>query len=126
MPNRERHMSLLPRPHKFSRWKVGIAFLLIAALPTLSGCASIRVDHEGRRHVVGLVWMDFPVSCQIDAGAETVRTKSLGLTMANSPAQTTLVVGYSDIELGVIRNDAWVLLRAPDAKAESSLGVEPR
>lgn len=127
MTNRAGYMSVFPRALDFSRFLVVSRILsLVAGSLALAGCASIRVDHEGRRHVIGLVWMELPARCQFDAGAETVRARSLGLTIANSPAQDTFVFGYSDIELGVIRNDAWVLLHAPDAKPESTLGVEPR
>lgn len=115
----------LPDRHGSSTTAVALRCLLLLLAPMLVGCASISVDREGRRHVVGLLWMTLPTSCQLDVGAETVRARSLGLTLANSPAQATFAIGYSDIEFSVIRNDAWVLLRAPASKVEPTPGVEP-
>lgn len=83
---------------------------LLAALATLGGCASVRVDEQGRTHIAGLVWMTLPAPALRDQGADQIRTRSIGLTLARLPLGQSLVLGYSDHTLTRIENDSAVRL----------------
>jgi hypothetical protein len=79
----------------------------------LSGCASIRVDEAGRTHVVGLVWLTLPAAAERDRGADQIRTRSVGLTLASHPIGQSAVLGYADHTLTRIEDDRVVRLPAP-------------
>lgn len=84
----------------------------------LAGCAHVHVDDQGRRHVIGLVWLTLPPPPVEPVGAESLRTRSVGLAVTRSPAGGGVTLGYQDSTLTVIRNDALVRMPAPPAKEE--------
>jgi len=92
------------------------ALLLWPALAGLAGgCAAVRVDEHGRRHVVGLVWMTLPAPSVQPVGAETLRIRGLGLTLMHGPLGNAAVLGYGEHGLTALRNDA--VVRGPIADA---------
>lgn len=74
----------------------------------LSGCAHVYVDEQGRRHVVGFVAMTLPAP-EGRTGAETLRTRSLGLTLMRSPVGDALTLGWSDTSLTAVRDHSLVI-----------------
>ena len=46
---------------------------------------------------------------QIQAAAETLRVRTLGLTWTQSDVGSALVLGYGDTTLGFLRNDVCVV-----------------
>lgn len=95
-------------PCVLSRSTVRAAALVLAL--SGAGCASVRVDELGRTHVVGLVWLTLPAPAE--RGAEQVRTRSLGLTLARNPLESAVVLGWSDRSVSVIEPDLAVRLPA--------------
>lgn len=87
------------------------AALLAATL--LAGCAHVHVDGEGRRHVVGLVWMTLPPAPVEPVGADALRVRALGASVIRTPAGGGVAVGWTDTTVTVIRNDALVRMPAP-------------
>jgi hypothetical protein len=87
-----------------------IVCALVGAL-FLTGCASVRVDEQGRTHVAGFVWMTLPKGSSVDKGADQVRTRSVGVTVTQGPLGSSVVLGWSDQTLARIENDAAVRLR---------------
>lgn len=82
---------------------IGSALLLAA----LGGCAHVHVDAEGRRHVIGFVALTLPAP-EGRTGAETLRTRSLGLTLTRTPVGDALVIGYGDTSITAVRDDSLV------------------
>lgn len=73
---------------------------------SLSGCAHVTVDADGTRHVTGLVVMTLQPVLP-DVGADAVRLRSIGLTVTSGHvAASQLTLGYSDMTIAVMRNDA--------------------
>lgn len=89
-------------------------FGILMAVGVLAGCAHVHVDEQGRRHVVGLVWMTLPPAAVEPVGAEALRLRSLGASVLRTPAGSSLTVGWTDTTVTVIRNDALVSLPAPE------------
>lgn len=88
------------------------AMPLALCLLALQGCASVSVDADGTRHVTGFVRLTLPPPA-FEAGADAVRVQGLGLQLIRSPGVgTSVVLGYGDTRLAVIRNDAKVSRRA--------------
>jgi hypothetical protein len=92
-----------------------LLFLVLGSL--LGGCSHLHVDGQGRRHVVGFVWLTLPPANVEPVGAESLRARTIGLALTRSPAGDAAVLGYSDATVTVIRNDAQVRLPAPAAPA---------
>jgi len=90
--------------------RAAVLTLAPALLLALGGCASVRVDAQGRTHVVGLVWLTLPAPATRDPGADQVRARALGLVLASHPLGRSLVLGYSDHTLTRIENDSAVRL----------------
>ncbi len=84
----------------------------LALAVSCAGCASVRVDEQGRTHVVGLVWLTLPAPATAERGAEQVRTRSLGVTLARHPLESAVVLGWSDRSVSVIEPDRAVRLPA--------------
>ena len=97
-------------PLVLPRCAARVAVLALALAGT--GCASVRVDELGRTHVVGLVWLTLPAPAAAERGAEQVRTRSLGLTLARHPLDSGVVLGWSDRSVSVIEPDRAVRLPA--------------
>lgn len=97
---------------------VGLAALLLA----LTGCASVRVDEAGRRHVAGFVWLTLPAASDTgpaaSKGADVVRARTVGVTLQRTPDGGALVLGYSDVMLSTIYNDSTVRL-PPDPPTDT-------
>lgn len=87
------------------RWTTWV--LLTIVLTVLSGCAHVFVDADGRRHVIGFVALTLPAP-EGRTGAETLRTRSLGVTLMRSPVGDALTVGWSDTSLTAVRDDSFV------------------
>jgi hypothetical protein len=91
--------------------------LLLLAL-SLGGCMSLRVDDAGQRHIVGLVWLTLPPAAVAPVGAESLRARSVGVALAQTPAGSGVVLGYSDQTLTVIRNDARIEISSDGGGAQ--------
>lgn len=74
----------------------------------LTGCAHVFVGADGSRNVIGLVWLTLPAASTTPAAAESIRTRSLGLTLTLSEAGNALTLGYSDATLAFVRDNAQV------------------
>jgi hypothetical protein len=77
----------------------------------LAGCAHVHVDEQGRRHVIGFVALTLPAP-EGHTGADTLRTRSLGLTITRSPVGDALTLGWSDTSLTAVRDHSLVNLPA--------------
>jgi hypothetical protein len=66
------------------------------------------VDADGTRHVIGFVHLSLPPAEQVLAGAESLRTRSLGLAFTRADVGSAIAFGYSDTTLLFIRNDSCV------------------
>ena len=103
------------------RVRTGSALLALA----LQGCAHVSVDADGTRHVTGFLRLTLPPA-HADPGADALRVQAVGLTVLRSPAVgTSVVLGYGDATLVVMRNDAAVS-RAAMTAALSSRQEESR
>jgi len=76
----------------------------------LSGCASVRVDEQGRTHIVGMVWLTLPAGSSVDVAANVIRTRSVGISVNRSPDASGVTIGYSDQTLATIHNNSVVRL----------------
>jgi hypothetical protein len=76
----------------------------------LTGCASVRVDEQGRTHVAGLVWLTLPAGSGVGVAANVIRTRSVGVSLNRSPDAGSLTIGYSDQTLATIYNNSVVRL----------------
>lgn len=76
----------------------------------LLGCASVRVDDEGRTHIAGLVWLTLPAVSQPGTAAHVVRARSVGVSVQRGHDSGSLTIGYSDQTLATIYNDSVVRL----------------
>jgi hypothetical protein len=86
------------------RWAI-----LAACVFALPGCAHSYIDADGNRHVLGFVHLVTPrPENDRNIGAESVRVKSIGLSMLASPQRTNFTLGYSDDTLLFLRNNACV------------------
>lgn len=94
-----------------------------ACCMTLSGCAHVRIDEDGTRHIVGLVSLTLPPPDKFaERGADAIRIRSLGLTALRSPADGALVLGYQETTLIAVKNNSLVLLRdaMPNSEAPTA------
>lgn len=84
--------------------------LVLGTLVMLStGCSHVYVDANGRGHVIGFVALTLPApeGC---IGAETLRTRSVGITLTRSPVGDALVIGYGDNSITAVRDHSLVVL----------------
>ncbi len=100
------------------------ACLLMLASALCSGCAHVWVDAAGNRHVLGLVAMTLPPADAAPRGADTLRTRAIGLTLTRSEVGSALVLGYHDSSLTAVRNHALVPL-ALLQDAGTDTGTQP-
>lgn len=78
----------------------------LATAAALSGCAHTYVNADGTRNIVGLVWARLPVADS--RGAEALRVRSVGVSITTSPAGAAFVLGYSDSNVVVVRDNQFV------------------
>lgn len=90
----------------------------IAAIVTfsLAGCAYTYVDEQGSRHMMGFVWAKLPPPAFANA-ADSLRVRAIGISTTKTPAGSAIVLGYSDSNIVVVRDnqlvDAAPLLAKP-------------
>jgi len=108
-----------PRPPR-----AGAVGLLILATALCSGCAHVWVDAAGNRHVIGLVALTLPPVDAAQRGAETIRTRAVGLTLTRTDIGSALVLGYHDSSLTAVRNHALVPLALLQG-ADTDTGAKP-
>lgn len=84
-----------------------VRVLALAGLAAQAGCAHVHVDAEGRRHVIGFVALTLPAP-DGRTGAETLRTRSVGITLTRTPVGDALVIGYGDTSLTAVRDHSLV------------------
>ena len=89
-----------------SPWTAVVLAVAIAA-SSLAGCAHTYVDDNGSRHVIGLVWAKLPPPLGGTA-ADSLRVRAIGLSAATTPVGTALVLGYSDSNIVVVRENQLV------------------
>jgi hypothetical protein len=82
------------------------AVLMVA----LAGCAQLTVDPDGTRHLVGFMALTLPPPAAASGvGADVVRMRTVGLAVTRGAVTGgSLVLGYSDTTLGVVRNHSVV------------------
>ena len=81
------------------------ALTLVLAL-TISACAHNYVDVDGTRNVIGLVWARMPPAD--NRGAESLRVRSLGVSVTTTPVGSAVVLGYSDSNVVLVRDHQFV------------------
>lgn len=89
---------------------------LLVSAAAISGCAHIYVDEQGRTHAFGLIRLTLPKAN--DAGAQSLRVRSVGLAITRAEVASSLVFGYQDTTLAFLRNHVLVNaneLRLPGA-----------
>lgn len=97
-------------PVRAAALAVARTIVLAATACAAAGCASVTVDADGTRHVTGLVRLTLPPA-GLHAGADALRVQALGLQFIHSPrVGDSLVLGYGDVRLTVLRDDARVFL----------------
>lgn len=87
----------------FSR-TLGIA--AVASL-SLAGCAHTYVDEQGSRHMIGLVWAKLPPPTFATA-ADSLRVRAIGISTTQTPAGSAIVLGYTDSNIVVVRDNQLV------------------
>jgi len=81
-----------------------LAFISLSL--ALGGCALNYVDASGTRHIIGLTHVTIPASRTESPTAESVRIRSIGLSVYESPIHRGVVLGYSDEALTVLSEAA--------------------
>lgn len=79
----------------------------LASLAFLGACASVWVDTDGNRHVIGLMHLTLSPP-QTQAAAETLRVRTFGLSWTHADAGSALLLGYGDTTLGFVRNNVCI------------------
>ena len=82
------------------------AAVLAAMAWSLAGCAHTYVDTDGSRHVIGLVWAKLPPVGA--SAADSLRVRAIGISRTSTPTGSAIVLGYSDSNIVVIRDNQWV------------------
>lgn len=95
------------RPSAPPARRPGIWLLLCALAVCGSGCAITHTAADGSRHLIGWMWVTLP-PIDFHPAAETLRTRSLGLSVTRSEAGSALVIGYQDATMGFVRNHSLV------------------
>ena len=70
---------------------LGCALLVLPA-----ACSYLYVAPDGTRHVVGFVHLEIPPGNPAPWGGESLRVRSLGVSVSSSHESHALVLGYSD------------------------------
>ncbi|WP_422010207.1 hypothetical protein [Roseateles sp.] len=72
----------------------------------LTGCSHLSVDADGTRHIVGFVALTLPPAVG-DVAADSLRLRTVGVALTQGTRLGGgLVLGYSDMTLAAIRQDA--------------------
>jgi len=80
-----------------------------------TGCAYTSVDASGQQTVIGLVYLTLPSPQRDRAGGSRIETRSVGLVGHNTPAQTSLTLGYSATSATYLTDQSGVFLINPPA-----------
>lgn len=83
------------------------AAIVAVVASSLAGCAHTYVDAEGSRHLIGLVWAKLPPPAGATA-ADGLRVRAIGISAARTPVGTAIVLGYSDSNIVVVRDNQLV------------------
>lgn len=86
---------------------IALRWLLVVSCGLLPGCAHVHVGADGQRHIVGFLMLSLPPVVAVPA-ADSIRARTLGLAITQSPLGGGLVLGYSDTTLAVVRNHSLV------------------
>lgn len=89
---------------EWGRGAVRVLGCVLALLP--SACAYLYVTPDGTRHVVGFVHMEIPPGNPAPWGGESLRVRSLGVSLSSSHESHALVLGYSDATHVAVRENA--------------------
>jgi hypothetical protein len=95
------------RPSAPPALRRGFGLLSCVAALCGSGCAITHTASDGSRHLIGWMWVTLP-PVDFQPAAETLRTRSLGLSVTRSEAGSALVLGYQDATMGFVRNHSLV------------------
>ena len=82
-------------------------FAIAAIVVSMAGCAHTYVDEQGSRHVIGLVWAKLP-SPAFDIAADSLRVRAIGISTTKTLAGSAIVLGYSDSNIVVVRDNQLV------------------
>jgi len=93
--------------------------LVSVVVVTCSGCASVHMDAQGQRHVVGLLWLTLPPADVAPVGGTSLRARGLGLVVTSTDIGSAVVLGYSDSTHTVLRNDSQVAVPAHNEAREN-------
>lgn len=74
----------------------------------LCGCAHSYIDEQGNTHVIGVAHVMVPAVRDTGIGAQSIRVRSLGLSLLASGSHTNLTLGWNDDTLLFVRNHACV------------------
>jgi len=80
---------------------------MLAGAALLPGCAHVQVDADGQRHIIGFLMLTLP-PVVAEPAADSIRARTLGLSITQSPLGGGIVLGYSDTTLAVVRNHSLV------------------
>ncbi|HNA27051.1 MAG TPA: hypothetical protein PLI01_09630 [Nitrospira sp.] len=80
---------------------LGCALLVLPA-----ACSYLYVAPDGTRHVVGFVHLEIPPGNPAPWGGESLRVRSLGVSVSSSHESHALVLGYSDATHVAVRENA--------------------
>lgn len=97
-----------------------LRWLLAALCGLLPACAHVHVDADGQRHIVGFLMLTLP-PVVAEPAADSIRARTLGLSITQSPLGGGLVLGYSDTTLATVRNHS----RVPKAALVDAQAVAP-
>jgi hypothetical protein len=98
-----------------------LRWLISASCFLLPGCAHVHVDADGQRHIVGFLMLTLPPAVA-EPAADSIRARTLGLSITQSPLGGGLVLGYSDTTLAVVRNHS----RVPKAALVDAQAAVPK
>lgn len=82
---------------------VGAAFLALL----LNGCAYVHTAPDRSRHVFGILYYAV-LPPQDPAPAESIRTRTIGVSLTRGDVGTALSLGYSDIDFAYVRENTCV------------------
>lgn len=99
---------------------IALRWLFCVSCGLLAGCAHVHVDADGQRHIVGFLMLTLP-PVVAEPAADSIRARTLGLAITQSPLGGGVVLGYSDTTLAVVRNHSLV----PRAALVDAQATEP-
>lgn len=82
--------------------------LALMMLLVMCGCATSYTLPNGDKRVIGFVSITIPVAKGDKAGT-AFRTQNIGLMLYNHPDQKGLSIGYSDMSIMQLENNACVI-----------------